>query len=108
MTLNSMHLLFIRFYVKSTFLFFVFTFGQNNIVGQTRIYPGAESSKVYLPRLKNKKVGVVAHQASLLFNKSNNQHLVDFLKENDIEIKKIFAPEHGFRGKADNGEKIGD
>ncbi len=103
-----MHLLFIRFYVKSTFLFFVFTFGQNNIVGQTRISPGAESSKVYLPRLKNKKVGVVAHQASLLFNKSNNQHLVDFLKENDIEIKKIFAPEHGFRGKADNGEKIGD
>ena len=108
MTLNSMHLLFIRFYVKSTFLFFVFVFGQNNIVGQTRISPGAESSKVYLPRLKNKKVGVVAHQASLLFNKSNNQHLIDFLKENDIEIKKIFAPEHGFRGKADNGEKIGD
>ena len=108
MTLNSMHLLFIRFYVKSTFLFFVFAFGQNSIVGQTRISPGAESSKVYLPRLKNKKVGVVAHQASLLFNKSNNQHLVDFLRENDIEIEKIFAPEHGFRGKADNGEKIGD
>ena len=103
-----MHLLFIRFYVKSTFLFFVFAFGQNSIVGQTRISPGAESSKVYLPRLKNKKVGVVAHQASLLFNKTNNQHLVDFLKENDIEIEKIFAPEHGFRGKADNGEKIGD
>ena len=103
-----MHLLFIRFYVKSTFLFFVFAFGQNNIVGQTRISPGSESSKVYLPRLKNKKVGVVAHQASLLFNKTNNQHLVDFLKENDIEIEKIFAPEHGFRGKADNGEKIGD
>ena len=103
-----MHLLFIRFYVKCTFLFFVFAFCQNNIVGQTRISPGAESSKVYLPRLKNKKVGVVAHQASLLFNKSNNQHLVDFLKENDIEIEKIFAPEHGFRGKADNGEKIGD
>ena len=103
-----MNLLFIRFYVKSTFLFFVFIFGQNNIVGQTRISPGAESFKVYLPRLKNKKVGVVAHHASLLFNKSNNQHLIDFLKENDIEIKKIFAPEHGFRGKADNGEKIGD
>ena len=108
MTLNSMHLLFIRFYIKSTFLFFVFILGQNNIVGQTRISPGADSFKVYLPRLKNKKVGVVAHQASLLFNKSNNQHLIDFLKENDIEIKKIFAPEHGFRGKADNGEKIGD
>ena len=80
MTLNSMHLLFIRFYVKSTFLFFVFTFGQNNIVGQTRISPGAESSKVYLPRLKNKKVGVVANHAILLFNKSNNQHLIYFVK----------------------------
>ena len=45
MTPNSMHSLFVRFYVKSTLLFFVFAFSQNNIVGQARISPGAESSK---------------------------------------------------------------
>ena len=72
------------------------------------ISPGAESFKIYLPILKGKKVGVVAHQASLLFNKSKNQHLVDFLIKNEVEVKKIFAPEHGFRGRADAGEKISD
>ncbi|GIS21888.1 MAG: hypothetical protein CM15mP122_3940 [Bacteroidota bacterium] len=73
-----MHLLFIRFYVKSTFLFFVFAFGQNNIVGQTRISPGAESSKVYLPRLKIKSRCSCPPRQVYFFNKSNNQHLVDF------------------------------
>ena len=73
-----------------------------------KISPGAESFKIYLPMLEDKKVGVVAHQASLLFNKIENQHLVDFLVKNEVDVKKIFAPEHGFRGKADAGEKIRD
>lgn len=33
-------------------------------------------------------------------------HLVDFLLEQGIEVKKVFVPEHGFRGKADAGEKV--
>ena len=73
-----------------------------------KISPGAESFKIYLPMLEDKKVGVVAHQASLLSNKIENQHLVDFLVKNEVDVKKIFAPEHGFRGKADAGEKIRD
>ena len=71
-----------------------------------KISPGAENFKIYLPLLKGKKVGVVAHQASLLSNKSKNEHLVDFLIKNQVDIEKIYAPEHGFRGKADAGEKI--
>ena len=106
MTQDSIYSPFVRFIIKSTFLFFVFTFSHGCIIGQMKISPGAESFKIYLPILKDKKVGVVAHQASLLFNESKNQHLVDFLIKNQIDVEKIFAPEHGFRGKADAGEKI--
>jgi len=55
--------------------------------------------------LKEKKIAVVANPTSIL---KNNQHLVDFLFANKIEIKTIFAPEHGFRGDADAGETVID
>jgi uncharacterized protein YbbC (DUF1343 family) len=58
--------------------------------------------------LNGKKIGVVAHQASLIPKNNGTQHLVDFLIENKINIHSIFAPEHGFRGNADAGEKIND
>jgi uncharacterized protein YbbC (DUF1343 family) len=66
---------------------------------------GADNSENYLPLLKNKKVGVVSNQTGIL---SNNTHLVDFLVSNAIQVQKIFAPEHGFRGTADAGELIID
>jgi uncharacterized protein YbbC (DUF1343 family) len=66
---------------------------------------GAEQAQIYLPLLKGKKVGVVGNQTSILPN-SKQQHLVDFLLENKIEVVKVFVPEHGFRGTADAGEKV--
>ncbi|MGV4413038.1 exo-beta-N-acetylmuramidase NamZ family protein [Chryseobacterium sp. T1] len=63
----------------------------------------ADRPELYLNQLKDKKVIVVANQTSLLQNKT---HLVDFLVENKIDIKSIFAPEHGFRGDADAGEHV--
>ena len=66
---------------------------------------GADNSENYLPLLKDKKVGVVSNQTGIL---SNNTHLVDFLVSNAIQVQKIFAPEHGFRGTADAGELIID
>lgn len=63
----------------------------------------ADLPELYLNRLKGKKVIVVANQTSLLQNK---KHIVDFLVENNINIKSIFAPEHGFRGDADAGEHV--
>lgn len=59
--------------------------------------------ELYLPLLKNKNVIIAANQTSLLKDK---KHLVDFLVENNIKIKSIFAPEHGFRGTADAGEDV--
>jgi uncharacterized protein YbbC (DUF1343 family) len=55
--------------------------------------------------LKGKKIAIVANPTSILKNK---QHLVDFLFVHKIEIKTIFAPEHGFRGDADAGETVKD
>jgi len=63
---------------------------------------GAERTVEYLPFLKGKKVGVVANHTSLI----GNTHLVDTLRSMKINVVKVFAPEHGFRGSADAGEKV--
>jgi uncharacterized protein YbbC (DUF1343 family) len=66
------------------------------------VITGADRTEVYLPLLKGKKIGVFANQTSMI----GNTHLVDSLLQRGILMKKIFAPEHGFRGKADAGEKV--
>ncbi|MCH4830320.1 hypothetical protein BWK60_06545 [Flavobacterium covae] len=69
------------------------------------ILTGADNSSVYLPLLRDKKVGIVTNQTGILQDKT---HLVDFLIGNNINLQKIYAPEHGFRGTADAGELIKD
>src|SRR5690606_25356320 len=76
-----------------------------NINLEKPIILGADNSAKYLPILKNKKVSIVTNQTGIL---SNGTHLVDFLLEQKVEVTKIFAPEHGFRGTADAGELIKD
>jgi uncharacterized protein YbbC (DUF1343 family) len=73
------------------------------IQAQQQPLTGAAQPKLYLPLLQGKKVGVVSNQTSIL---QEQQHLVDFLLENDIDVVKVFVPEHGFRGTADAGEKV--
>ena len=63
---------------------------------------GAQQTEKYFPLIKGKSVAVVAHPASLV----NNTHLVDTLLKSGIKVKRIFAPEHGFRGTVQAGEKI--
>ena len=70
------------------------------------IKTGADNYENYLPLLKGKKVGVVSNQTGIINIKQG--HLVDFLLEKKVDVKKIFAPEHGFRGTADAGELIKD
>ncbi|WP_460513999.1 exo-beta-N-acetylmuramidase NamZ family protein [Cyclobacterium sediminis] len=72
---------------------------------KAEILPGADRPEVYLPKLRGKKVALAVNQTSILPSKGN-MHLVDFLLGQGIEIKKVFVPEHGFRGKADAGEKV--
>ncbi|MBU4539459.1 MAG: DUF1343 domain-containing protein [Weeksellaceae bacterium] len=64
---------------------------------------GADRPELYLPLLKNKTIAVVTNQTGLM---NDRTFLVDFLVQNNIKIKTIFAPEHGFRGDADAGEHV--
>ena len=72
------------------------------------IIVAANRTKAYLPLLQGKKVGVVANPTSVVFHKSGYTHLVDSLLSSMIEVRKVFAPEHGFRGTADAGEHVKD
>ena len=74
---------------------------------------GAEQTELYLPLIKGKRIGVVANQTSIITKiiqgKQDTFHIVDYLRDDyNINIKKVFAPEHGFRGKADAGELVKD
>ena len=71
---------------------------------QNRIIAGVERMNVYLPLLKGKSVAVFANQTSLV----RHTNLVDTLVKRGIIVVKIFGPEHGFRGDADAGEKVGN
>ncbi|GAA3569999.1 DUF1343 domain-containing protein [Snuella lapsa] len=82
---------------------------QINEPQKTKPYVGANQTEIYLPLLQNKRVGIVANQTSVIFKTENTfTHLVDSLLLLDINITKVFAPEHGFRGKADAGEVVKD
>ncbi|NNK83327.1 MAG: DUF1343 domain-containing protein [Flavobacteriaceae bacterium] len=89
----------------------------NILKEEQKIIVGANQSEKYLSLLKGKNVGVVANQTSVIFKQvvssqiSQNDkhiHLVDSLLALNISVKKVFAPEHGFRGTADAGELVKD
>jgi uncharacterized protein YbbC (DUF1343 family) len=90
------------------FLAFSLTlFTSNRSFAQQTVLTGAEQPDLYLPLLSGKKVGFVGNQTSIM-PQSANKHVVDFLLEKGIQVKKVFVPEHGFRGTADAGEKVGN
>lgn len=65
---------------------------------------GAERMAEYLPLLEGKRVAMVVNQTSTI----GNSHLVDTLIARGVDVVKVMAPEHGFRGEAPDGEKIDD
>lgn len=76
---------------------------ENGAPGKT-VTVGAEQMDVLLPRLRGKNVALVVNHTSLV----GDTHLADTLMSSGIRVKKVFAPEHGFRGAAADGEKIND
>ncbi len=72
----------------------------------TKIIVGADQFENYNHLLKGKNIAVVANQTSVVGKEQT--HLIDFLISKNIAVKKVFAPEHGFRGTADAGEHIKD
>jgi len=95
------------FNFKNTVLLFVYIFCFFSGFCQNQIITGSEQYDEYIPFLKNKSIGIVAHKASRL--KINNDiHLVDFLIKKNVRIRTIFAPEHGYDGRADAGALVYD
>lgn len=106
---------------KNTLLFLVcvFTLGVNlksfaknatlKHTTEQKIKVGAERLSEYHNLLKGKNVGVLTNQTGVVLNdKGELVSTVDFLLTNKVAVKKIYAPEHGFRGTADAGELIKD
>lgn len=79
--------------------FTLFSFQKSN-----EIKTGTDQSEQYLPKLEGKKVAVVANQTTVLL--PSRQHLVDYLFEQKVDLVRIFAPEHGFRGNHSAGAHV--
>ncbi len=74
--------------------------------GRGPLLTGADRTELYVNYLKNKNIGMVINQTSVIGK--NNVSSLDSLVKLGIRIKKIFGPEHGFRGNASNGAKVDD
>lgn len=106
----------IKFSFHKIFLVYLILISTNLLVAQSMftvnyktvtsadVKVGAQCTEKYFPLIKGKNIGVVANQTSLI----NKTHLVDSLLKSGFQVKKIFCPEHGFRGDADAGEQIND
>ncbi|WP_250458842.1 exo-beta-N-acetylmuramidase NamZ family protein [Microbulbifer litoralis] len=70
----------------------------------SELLTGAEQPGRYLPLLENHSVGLVVNQTSRV----GDQHLIDFLRQRDLDIERIFALEHGIRGDVENGGEVAD
>lgn len=71
---------------------------------ETPIKPGADRLELYLPLLKEKKVGLMGNQTSVVG--ADQEHLVDVLLAHGVDLQFAFAPEHGFRGEIERGEAV--
>ena len=69
---------------------------------QGRIETGAEQTGRYLPLLEGRRVGIMTNHTGTV----GRTHLVDTLRSLGVDIRVVFAPEHGFRGQADAGESV--
>lgn len=79
-------------------------FAHSSCKSNTDIRPAAERMDQYIHLLKGKNIGIFANHTSMV----GNTHLVDTLMKSGVNVKVIFGPEHGFRGTASAGEKIGN
>ena len=87
----------------------VFSFGSDHKRNKSSVIVGANQISEYQNIIKNKRIGIIANHTSVIFkNNGEYTHLIDSLISLNYHIKKIFAPEHGFRGTEPNGENIND
>ena len=88
--------------MKIIFVFLLWTTATLQASSQQPVKTGAECTEYYYPMLKGKRVAVMSNHTGMV----GDEHLVDILKRDHINLTAIFAPEHGFRGTADAGEHV--
>ena len=91
--------------IKNTLLFTLVYLSLTSAYSQS-IIPGSERTNLYIDKLLDKKVAVIANNTSVIRSNNSDIHLIDTLIKRGIKIEKIFSPEHGFLGDKDDGEKI--
>jgi uncharacterized protein YbbC (DUF1343 family) len=94
---------------KQSLLFLLAFFCAINVFAQSKnkdITTGADQTQLYVPYLKGKHVGMVINQTSVIGKSLTFS--VDTLVKMGVDIKKIFGPEHGFRGNTADGGKVED
>ena len=90
---------------KNTLLFTLVYLSLTSAYSQN-IIPGSERTNLYIDKLLDKKVAVIANNTSIIRSNNLDIHLIDTLIKRGVKIEKIFSPEHGFLGDKDDGEKI--
>jgi uncharacterized protein YbbC (DUF1343 family) len=95
------------YFMVLTLLCLSFLLSCSHSRGQDELLTGAERTDMYLPMLEGKRLGIVANQTSVI----DSTHMVDSLMSiggMETMIRKVFCPEHGFRGEAEAGGIIED
>ena len=93
-----------RHFIISFFLLLIFFLACTGKDSGPEVVVGAKRIKQYLPQLQEQRVALLVNHTSRV----DSTHLVDFLLAENVNVTRIFAPEHGFRGTADAGEEIVD
>ena len=102
MKLNIIKLKISFFLILMTFSYLSFSQSNNKLI------VGANRTELFLNHIEGLNVAVVANLSSKIKSETKSIHLIDSLLKLNIKIKKVFSPEHGFRGEADAGEKVED
>ena len=82
--------------------FFVTGCSNSTEHSEPKLKVGAERSEIYLPLLEGKKVGLVVNQSSMV----DSVHLINYLVRKGVDVKGIYAPEHGYKGNVERGKHV--
>ena len=67
-----------------------------------RVICGAERTAEWQKLLQGKRVALLANHTAVV----DGEHLLDVMLAKGVNVVSVVAPEHGFRGTADAGEKV--
>ena len=80
----------------------VAAFATLSMAASAAVVVGAASTDEYVPLLKGKKVALLSNHTGMV----GNEHVLDIMLAEGVNVTTIFSPEHGFRGTADAGEHV--